>query len=87
MFPTNSELLEKSKKTLSKRIVLKILLAVVVIQISQILISTILSTISDGSFLNVLTIVITSYVQASFAIGLISFFICQLHVVMVSKLT
>ncbi|MEC7246810.1 MAG: hypothetical protein VXV80_00970 [Bacteroidota bacterium] len=75
MFPTNSELLEKSKKTLSKRIVLKILLAVVVIQISQILISTILSTISDGSFfLNVLTIVITSHVQASFAIGLISFY-------------
>ena len=75
MFPTNSELLEKSKKTLSKRIVLKILLAVVVIQISQILISTILSTISDGSFfLNVLTIVITSHVQASFTIGLISFY-------------
>ena len=54
MFPTTPELLEKSKKTLSKRIVLKILLAVVVIQISQILNSTILSTIRDGSiFLNV----------------------------------
>ena len=76
MFPTNSELLEKSKKTLSKRIVLKILLAVVVIQISQILISTILSAISDGSFfLNVLTIIITSHIGASFTIGLISFYI------------
>ena len=76
MFPTNSELLEKSKKTLSKRIVLKILLAVVVIQISQILISTILSVISDGSFfLKILTIIITSHIGASFTIGLISFYI------------
>ena len=76
MFPTNSELLEKSKKTLSKRIVLNILLAVVVIQISQILISLIFSAINDGSFyLNVLTIVITFYLQASFTIGLISFYL------------
>jgi hypothetical protein len=76
MFPTNSKLLEKSKKTLSKRIVLNILLAVVVIQISQILISLIFSAINDGSFfLNVLTIVITFYLQASFTIGLISFYL------------
>lgn len=75
MFPTNSELLEKSKKTLSKRIVLNILLAVGVIQISQILISLIFNAINDGSFfLNVLTIITTFYVQASFAIGLISFY-------------
>ena len=75
MFPTNSELLEKSKKSLSKRIVLNILLAVGVIQISQILISLIFNAIYDGSFfLNVLIIITTFYVQASFAIGLISFY-------------
>ena len=75
IFPTNSELLEKSKKTLSIRTALNILLAFVVIKISQILISVILNTISDGIFfLKVLTIVITSHIGVSFAIGLISFY-------------
>lgn len=76
MFPTNLELLEKSKRTLSTRIVLTIILVFVVIQILQILISIMLNAISDGSFfLNVLTIIITSHIGASFTIGLISFYI------------
>ena len=72
IFPTNLELLEKSKRTLSTRIVLTIILVFVVIQILQILISIMLNAISDGSFfLNVLTIIITSHIGASFTIGLI----------------